>query len=388
MANTLTNIIPQLLAGGLDTLREQAIMPRLVNRSIDAENRERGDTIDVPVPTAITARDVTAAVTHATNQDTAAQKVQVILNQWKEGSFHLSDKDAEAVMAGFIPMQAQEAVKSLANSVDSYVLALYTGIYNYGGTAGTTPFATNLDAFKTARKWLNKSLAPFTDRRVVLDPDAEANALVLSQFLKADERGDQEGIISGQIGRKLGSDWYLNQNIPTHTKGTWTIVGTTQHTEIKATATLGTSTAIFQASSTTTTIGGTLVVGDIFTVTGSSQPYVVKTLASIAKAAAATLSVAFSPVLDATIAAAATVVHIASHTVNLAFHRDAFACASRPLAKSQMDDTARFMSVVDPISGLALRLEVSRQYKQWTYSYDLLYGATLVRAPLAARILG
>jgi hypothetical protein len=43
---------------------------------------------------------------------------------------------------------------------------------------------------------------------------------------------------------------------------------------------------------------------------------------------------------------------------------------------------------VDPISGCALRLELSRQYKQNTHSYDSLCGAALARRELATKILG
>ena len=61
MANTISNIVPQLLVGALPTLREQSVMPRLVNRSIGDEARDKGDTIDVPIASAISARNVTAA---------------------------------------------------------------------------------------------------------------------------------------------------------------------------------------------------------------------------------------------------------------------------------------------------------------------------------------
>lgn len=386
MANTLTNVIPQLLAQSIPTLRENSVMPRIVNRSIDAANRDLGDTIDVPVPTAITERSVTAAVTHATNQDTAATKVQVVLNQWKEASFHLSDKDAESVFGGFIPMQAAEAVKAVANGADSYILGLYTGIYSYGGVAGTTPFASTLGAFKDARKFLNKNAAPMRDRRVVLDSDAEANAVVLSQFLKADERGDQGGILEGQIGRKLGADWYLNQNIPTHTAGTFAVASSGE-AFVKATVAAGVQTLIVDGS-TTTTIGGSLKVGDVFKIAG--EPYVITADASVASSTTATLSIQFSPELRAAAVSKTTIdfAQVSDHPVNVLIHRDAFAFASRPLSRSQMSGGAMFMSAPDQISGLALRLEVARQYKQWTYSYDLLYGAKLVRAELAARILG
>ena len=44
--------------------------------------------------------------------------------------------------------------------------------------------------------------------------------------------------------------------------------------------------------------------------------------------------------------------------------------------------------VADEKSGLTMRLEVSRQEKQWKFEYDILYGATLLRPELACRILG
>ena len=87
MANTISNIVPQLLVGGLPTLREMAVMPRLVNKSIGAEARDRGDTIDVPIFSAIAQRSVTPAAAQAANQDFSPTKVQIALDQWKEASF-------------------------------------------------------------------------------------------------------------------------------------------------------------------------------------------------------------------------------------------------------------------------------------------------------------
>jgi hypothetical protein len=77
----------------------------------------------------------------------------------------------------------------------------------------------------------------------------------------------------------------------------------------------------------------------------------------------------------------------AAHVVNLAFHRDAFAFVSRPLQSSSAN-IEEMMSVVDPTSGVAIRLEVVRQNKQMLFDFDVLYGAACVRPELAARMAG
>jgi len=79
-----------------------------------------------------------------------------------------------------------------------------------------------------------------------------------------------------------------------------------------------------------------------------------------------------------------------THVVNLAFHKDAFAYATRPLAASSMDMAlgSRIVTIQDPVTGVVLRLEVSRQHKQVVWEFDILWGAKLVRPELAVRIAG
>ena len=65
MTNTITYVTPQLLAQGLMALRQQAIMPRLVNRSYEDLAMREGNVINIPVPSAIAARSVTWATPRA-----------------------------------------------------------------------------------------------------------------------------------------------------------------------------------------------------------------------------------------------------------------------------------------------------------------------------------
>ena len=94
---------------------------------------------------------------------------------------------------------------------------------------------------------------------------------------------------------------------------------------------------------------------------------------------------AFTPTSKVAWADDAAVTFIASHTANMAFHRDAFALVTAPLDDGGLGNV---MSIQDPVTGLVLRLEQRRDYKQTTWEFDILYGVKTVRPELAARILG
>jgi hypothetical protein len=375
MANTITAVTPKLLAQGLLALREMVVMPRLVNRGYESLAGQKGSTIDVPIPSAIAAQQVAAAATPPSTADVAPTSVAVPLDQWYEAPFYLTDKDKLEIMDGVIPMQASEAVKALANNVDAYLMSLYKGIYGYVGVAGSTPFAQDTSDATNARKVLNKQLAPLDDRRFILNPDAEGNALNLRAFQDMSWSGSMAGIEEAQLNRKLGFDWWMSQNIPTHTAGTAS--GATSNTAGYA---LGIKTVTLASAGT-----GTILVGDIITFAGDLQTYVVVTGdADVSNGG----TVVFEPGLKVALPASAVAITVkATHAVNLSMHRDAIAFATRPL-----EDTDglgnQIQAAVDPVSGLTLRLEISREHKRTRYSYDILYGGRLVRPELAVRVAG
>ena len=380
MANSLTNVIPQLLAQGLMALRQQSIMPRLVNRSYDSMAAQSGSTIDIPIPSSITANAVVPGTTSQAVSDLSPTKATITLNQWYEAAFNLTDEELKNVEENnLMPMQASEAIKALANKVDTYIMNLASsatnGVSQNGGTAGTTPFASNLDAYLAARKELNNSAAPMDDRYCVINADAEAEALSLEAFQNAAWRGDTDGIIRGQIGQKLGATWVVDQNVQTHINANGTPTGFLVNN--------GAGYAAGITSMVIDTGSNNPAVGDIFTVAGDTTSHVVT-------AGTSTL-ITFTPGLGAAVADNAALTFTASAAAfarNLLFHRDAFAFASRPLEDGMMVGGDNVMSNVDPVSGLSLRVEVTREFKQTRVSYDILYGGALVRPELASLILG
>ena len=379
MVNTVTNIMPKILARGLLALREQAVMPRVVNGDYAQQAAQKGDTIDVPIPSALTVNSVTPSNTPPTPADSSPTKVQIPLNNWYEANFHMTDKELVEVDRNehFVPMQMSEAVKALANKINTTVHNEYKGVFGFAGTAGATPFASAVSAATDARKVLNQQLCPRTDRRMILDFDAEASALALDSFNNVNQVGGTGPKIEGEIGRKFGFDIYTDDAIVTHSAG-----GSGTPLVNGALAVGDTSVVIDGMSGS-----GGLVVGDVITMAGNTQTYAVVT-APAASGGAQTVTV--SPAITGIIANDAAITVKASHVVNLGFHRDAFALAMRPLQGSTQGDSYgnQIVSMTDPITGLSMRLEVSRQHKQIVYSLDALWGVKLIRPELAVRIAG
>ena len=378
MSNSITNVMPKILADGVMALRQNAILAQLVNRDLQGAASRKGNVVNVPIPSAIAARAVTPSVTFATNVDSAPTVALVTLDQWYEAPINLSDNDGVSADPMFLAMQASEAIKSLANNVDSYIFGKHIGFFAYCGAAGTTPFSGSLTVAATAKSRLSSNLAPLSERRFVLDPSAEANFVINSQILSLADTGSTEAIIEGTIGRRLGFDFYVDQNITTYTPGTGWVTGFIAST---VAGVAGQSTLnIINA-----TASGTIKIGDVFTL-GTSDQYVVTANATASSTVAVVIS--FSPALRNAVATGATLAVVGtSYTVNLAFHRDAWAFASRPLQGAFQAGNI-FQAPTDPISGIALRLELSRQYKQETLSYDILYGAGIVRAELGCKVFG
>jgi len=388
--NTLDNVIPQLLAQGLMALRENARMPQLVNRAYERMAGMQGSSIDIPLPSAVTASDVVAGTTAPTDaaSNISPTSVSLPLSQWKEAAFYMSDKERMEVQAGTLPMVASEAVKALANAVDNYIIGL--GAAGFGtrialGGDGIAVKATETDivdpfggssglAHATrARKQLNKQLAPLSDRYFVFNPEAEAAALELEAFHNAQFGVGAAAIMEGRIERRLGMGFVMDQNI-----------GNTA-----AVTPAGTATAVNNGDGYPK--GTKVITVDTTTTPFAAGTYITfanhDTSYRIASATATALTLTtglVEPVVDNE---AFTVDYEGAFAHNLCFHRDAIAFATRPIQRAThpavISETA-----VDPVSGLTLRLEVVAEHKRDRFSFDILYGGVVVRPELGCIVAG
>lgn len=407
--NDLSPILHKILGRGLMVLRRKAVMPRLVNSSYSMDAAQLGSTIDVPVPTAVATRAVAPGMTKPDGVGITNAIVQVSLDQWRQNDpIYLTDKELTEIDESehYLPMQLEEAVNGLTSEANRYVLGKYLKVFQAVGTAGTTPFGSGvlLDSAVDLRKALSSTLTPKDNRRAVLDYDAEAAALKLEPFYAAEKTLSNEVIIEGEIGRKFGIDWICDDDILTHTAGTISDGdgGRTAAVNNGAGYAVGIDTININ-NGAATGLTGTILVGDILSFAGHDQTYAVVANASSGQYGAGTGDnggytasanavggLKIYPALQSAVADNEVITVKASHIVNMAFHRDAFAFANRPLAESgrRFSLGSEIAQVADPFTGLVLRLEVSRQHKQVVWEFDFLYGAELVRPELACRLLG
>ena len=194
--------------------------------------------------------------------------------------------------------------------------------------------------------------------------------------------------------KRVGFNWNEDQNILTHTPG----VHAGDTVAIDASGNTGAKTIIIDNGAGAAP-AHLPVVGDKFTIAGSTQQYtVLEVTASTPTANEATLTI--QPALDQNIADGDLVTFKTTPFVaNLFFHRSAFGFASRPLADNAIrnamagatagrGDTVAAQTLKDDVSGLVFRLEIISLYKQVAVSVDALYGYELIRPALAGVCYG
>ncbi len=370
MANQLDVIIPQILARGLATLRENIVMPFLVNRGYQAEAAQRGDTVTIPVPSAMAAVDVTAAINYTDPTDSIAPtSVTIPLDKWKKSDFTLTDKDLVEIQDGFLPLQAEEAVKALANQVDRDLLGMASGFYGFSNTLGQP-----IDGMKDlveARKVLNEQLAPMDPRYLVVGPQGEAEMLGIQAFHDASFGVGGEAILEGRITRRLGFGIAMDQNVDDLSQGSMTdcdVTGT--GTNLTLIVNNGDAPSVGDIVEIGTQAGSFVVVATDGTTSIEVYPAVVGTLSGA----------------DLTYPAEAGAG--ATYEGRMAFHRDAMAFVTRPLSAGSEGLGTVVRSISDPESRLTLRLEISRENKQTRWCWDILYGFALIRRELGVRVGG
>lgn len=355
----------------LPLLKANLVFPALSHNDFSEAFAHKGDTVQVRKPPVYHANEFGGSISV---QDVSEQNVLVTMDKIADVSVALTSKELTLSLESLKKSVLEPAAVALAEKINADGLALYKDIPYVVGTAGTTP--DGLDDFANAAKSLNDRKAPMGDRYAVWNSAALAEFQQLPAFVNAEKSGTTKALRQGAIGRVIGFDNYMSQQVCSHTAGT---LAATTSLQIQADAVKGATQIVINASSSGT-LSGTLVKGDILTVDGNT--YAVTEAAEIKSAK---ITAKIYPALAANVSSGTEVTLTGDHAANLAFNRNAFGFVSRPLEKALGAE-----SYVTSYDGISLRVtfDYDIDTKTQTLSIDTLYGFKTLYPELAVRVLG
>lgn len=384
MANTLTGLVPTIY-NALDVVsRELVGFIPAVSSDMTFARAAVGQTVTSPVTNGATATDITPAVTPPNDGDQNVGAVSMTINKARRvpirwnGEEKLGLDNNGASFNVILRDQMAQGMRTLVNEVEADLAAVAINASRAYGTAGTTPFASNLADSAQLRRILSDNGAPLGDLQMVIDTSAGANMRTLTQLSKANEANDDSLLRRGVLLDVHG--FAIRESAQVKTPIIGSAASATTNTAGYAVG----ATAIVLASAGT----GGVLAGDIITFAGDSNKYVVAAGdTDVSNGGTITLA---APGLRKAIPAAATALTVVSaSTRSAAFARSAIALATRaPALPPQGDSAIDRMLVTDPVSGLTFEVAMYAQYRQMQYEVSLAWGTKAVKSEHIATLLG
>jgi hypothetical protein len=381
MANTLTDLIPDLYEA-LDVVsREMVGMIPAVTRNSGVERAALNENVLVPITPAATTATNTAGVNAPDTGDQTIGNVAVTVSKSKHVPIRWNGEETKGLQnAGtFSSIMAQrmyQGIRALVNEMESDLwLETYKASSRGYGTAGTAPFGTAGDFtdFSGAAQILDENGAPVTDRQLVLGHAAMNNLRGKQSVLfKVNEAGREDMLRNGMTDRIQNFAIRHSNAIGVHTKGT----GASYLINL-ASPVVGTTVIPADTGS------GTILAGDIVTFAGTTTKYVVNTTLSGGQFAIGAPGLTTAETDNDAI----TVGN--SYTPNLAFDRSAVVFASRmPAMPEGGDSAADTYQVVDDKTGLAFEVALYKQFLQNVIHVRAAWGQKAIKPNHIATLIG
>ena len=380
MANTLTNLLPDIYTALNVVSREKIGLIQSVSTDAQAESAAIGQTVYAPVVPEMTASDITANNISPDGDDTEVDNVAVQITNQKMVTFRYTGEEQRGLGINYPSINQQsfeQAFRTISNLVEADLAGLYVSASRAHGTGGTTPFGT-ADDFTDATnvmKILDDNGAPSAGRSLILNTTAAAQALGKQPAMfKINEAATDVMVRRGLFEDLFGFNVGVSGKIVNHT------IGNGNSYLVNKTGGI----AVGGTSIPVDTGSGTIKAGDIIIFQNDSNKYIASK-----DLAANTLTINKPGIIGATIANNASITAGLGYVANMAFSRDAFLLAARapylPEGGDSADDTTY---VTDPVSGLTFEVSLYRQFRQTTIMVGLAWGVKAVKPQHAALLLG
>lgn len=388
MANTLTNLIPDIYAA-LDVVsRELTGFIPAVARDSSADRIAENQTLRVPItPANAAAGTITPAMSLPSLANQTISNATLTLGNQRFFPFSWSGEETYSMNAGpgFLNLKQQQIAQAFRAAVNEIEASIFSAAYIRSsrgyGSAATTPFATAGDFTEASnvRKILDDNGAPPTDRHLIINTAAGAN-LRGKQGVATVLSGDQTMLKQGVLIDINGFTIRESAQITPHTAGTANVSATITG----VVHSVGSTTLTLKSAGT-----GTFVSGDIIThARDTSNKYVL--YSGDADISGGGTIVLNAPGLRlAATSADSVITTTAAYTPNLAFSRNAILLATRLPALPEGGDMADDRIVVtDPRSGLAFEVASYPGYRAKVYHVSICWGVAVLKSEHIATLIG
>jgi hypothetical protein len=381
MANTLTALAPTAFSAAKEVASEPFGLIDAINTNFDDKGVAVGDTVKVPVAPTRSTSSFTPAATTSAGTDATATATDVLITASKKVSWNITGEQERSLANAdsdkdWLAQLLKQGMRALRNDAESAAwTAAIAGASRAYGTAGTTPFASDIAALTNARKILQDNGAPLSDLHLVVDTAASLNMRNLGLIQQAYQAGSAEERRSGLLQRQMGFQIGESAQISTHTAGT------------AASAT--TDNAGYAVGATTITLAsagtGTILAGDVITFAGDTNKYVV-TSGDADVSNGGTITIAAPGLRVAMSAATKAITMVSTWTGNLALERSAVVGIMRP-PMMPANPTIHQLMVSDDKGMTYLMLDIA-QYGMRSLELHLAYGFKTVNPEFSALVLG
>lgn len=214
--NDNDSMVPEIWANmGLAILEENMVAAALVHRDFSDEVANFGDVVNTRRPGQFKIRRK-GDNDPVLGQDANTVNVRVPLDQHFYTNFTIKDGEATKSFQDLVDLHLLPAMQNVARAVDRAILGrVHAYLVNTVGGLGTLSGANARDTILDARQKLNENKAFVRGRHMVVSPSSETSLLKTDLFLRANERGDDgTALEEASLGRLLGFDFWLDQNVP------------------------------------------------------------------------------------------------------------------------------------------------------------------------------
>lgn len=386
MANTLTNLVPDLYAA-LDVVsRELVGMIPSVTMDARVDRAAEGQSVRVPVVPTNSSSSITPAMSVPAAADQTIDNVAIVINKAKAVPFSWEGNEQVGLNSGvgygnIRVNQIAQAMRTLVNEIEADLCGLQSSFSRAYGTAATTPFGTAGDFTDASQvlKILKDNGSPLFDNQLVVN--TSAGATFLGKQGNSSVQFDATIMRQGVFQTVSGMDIRESGQVVTQTAGAMASATTSA-----SALTVGQTVLPLATAGT-----GVVAAGDVITLANDTNKYVVTSVsfAGANPASGDTITIAAPGLLKAQSSATRAITVTATSARNMAFNRSAIVLATRMPQRPQEGDMALdVMTIQDPRSGLAFEVSIYPGYRKIRYEIALAWGVKNIKPAHTALLLG